>query len=247
MLDLEFLNLAETELDRNIYRIMREEHVLTLFQNRENVLSQIGNWKDKFENFQLNIGGILNGRAFTYGMRDAFVGQCWTLESMSEAMWGIYANDPQVRYLRIRSTPRKLLTALAEAHSEGLKQRCFVGKVRYLREDELRATVQNGGQLALGGRWFASNLLLKRRAFRHESEVRLLFFGDTNDYGADSLYRYKIDPHTMISQIMADPNRDRSNWVGERSAIREATGFTGSIMRSKIYDPPDWDLPIYSS
>ena len=247
MLDMEFLNLAETELDRHIYRIMRAEHVIALFQNRENVLSQVGNWKDKFENFQLNIGGILNGTAFTYGMRDAFVGQCWTLESMSEAMWGIYASDPQTRFLRIRSTPRKLLTMLAQAHSGGFKQRCFVGKVRYLREDQLRTVVENGGRLALGGRWFAKNLLLKRRAFKHESEVRLLFFGDANHYGADRLYRYKIDPHAMITQIMADPHHDRSIWGGERSAIRQATGFNGSIKRSKIYDPPDWDLPIYSS
>lgn len=51
----------------------------------------------------------------------------------------------------------------------------------------------------------------------------------------------------MITQIMADPNRDRRDWCAEKAAIRATTGFTGEIKRSKIYDPPDWDAPTYVS
>jgi hypothetical protein len=46
---------------------------------------------------------------------------------------------------------------------------------------------------------------------------------------------------------MADPNRDRSVWNMDKIAIKTATGFAGEIKRSKIYDPPDWNLPIYMS
>ena len=49
----------------------------------------------------------------------------------------------------------------------------------------------------------------------------------------------------MITQIMADPNRDRTAWKADRIALQKATAFTGSIKRSKIYDPPEWDAPDF--
>lgn len=240
-----FLNLAEAELDQHIYRTMRENFVISLFADRTNVLSQVHNWKDKFENFQLNLGGNLNGEPFEYGFR--FVGQCWTRENLSEAMWGIYANDPNVRFLRIRSTPRKVLAALVVAHPAMPQDTCFIGKVEYTREGELRTYAQSGGQFDLSPQRFASNLLLKRRAFKHEGEVRLLYFGDAKDYDASGLYRYAVDPHAMITQIMADPNRDRATWTADKAVLQEATGFTGSIKRSKIYDTPDLTVPNFFS
>ncbi|MEN6542221.1 hypothetical protein [Parvibaculum sp.] len=241
-----FLNLAEGELDQHVYRIMRHEYVIGLFADRQNVLSQVHNWKDKFENFPLRLGGILNEERFEFGFRDNFVGQCWTRENLSEAMWGIYANDPHVRFVRIRSTPRKLLTALAAAHPAMPQDTCFIGKVQYKRTAQLLAYVHNRGELNLSPRRFAEGLLLKRHAFQHESEVRLLYFGDAKDYDANGLYRYAVDPHEMITQIMADPNRDRANWLADKAVLQQATGFTGEIKRSKIYDPPEWDAPSFS-
>ena len=240
------LHLSEAELEQNIYRIMPEEYVIGLFQKNENVLSQMRNWKDKFENFQLKIGGILNGKPFEYGFQDDFVGQCWTRESLSEAMWGIYASDPNRRYIRIRSTPRKILNALILEHSKMPQDTCFVGKVLYKREAELKAEFTNGGRLDVRAANFANILLLKRRAFKHEKEVRLLFFGDSTDYCAKGLYRYKIDPHLMIDQLMADPNRNRVHWNTDKENLKKATGFAGDIKRSKIYDPPDWTTPEFS-
>jgi len=162
-------------------------------------------------------------------------------------MWSIYANDPTARYLRIRSTPRKLLSGLQAAHPAMPQDTCFIGKVEYKRETELKAYAENGGQLDLGARRFAEALLLKRHAFRHESEVRLLYFGDAATFDDKGLCRYEVDPHVMITQIMADPNRDRANWLTDKAAIAKATGFAGEIKRSKIYDAPEWNLPKFVS
>jgi len=217
-----YLGLSDGMLDQCIYRIMRQEHVVALFANRQNILSQIHNWKDKFENFQLRLGGVLNGERFEYGFRDDFVGQCWTRESLSEAMWGIYANDANTRFVRIRSTPRKLLSALIAAHPEMPQDTCFIGKVEYKREAELEAFARNSGRLDVRARRVAESLLLKRRAFEHESEVRLLYFGDAKQYDANGLYRYPIDPQVMITQLMADPNRDRANWLADKAEASSA-------------------------
>lgn len=51
-----FLHVTEKQMDAHIYRIMKEEYVVSLFTERENVLVQPGKWKDKFENFQLSLG-----------------------------------------------------------------------------------------------------------------------------------------------------------------------------------------------
>lgn len=115
------------------------------------------------------------------------------------------------------------------------------------REAQFRDSAQISGRLDLSPQRFASHLLLKRRAFKHEGEVRLLYFGDAKDYGAAGLYRHAVDPHAMITQIMADPDRDRVSWTVDKAALQLATGFTGSIKRSKIYDPPEWTAPDFTS
>lgn len=241
------LNLNNEELDQHIYRIMPEEYVIDIFKSKSNVLTQVHNWKDKFENFQLKLGGILNGQRFTYEFQDDFVGQCWTREYLSEAMWGIYSNNPELRYLRIRSTPRKLLTALIREHQTMPQDTCFIGKVLYKREAELEDYVRNGGVLQVDGQRFAESLLLKRSAFRHESEVRLIYFGNRENYNEKGLYRYAVNPHEMITQIMADPNRDRTNWLADKERLQQDTSYNGEIRRSKIYDPPEWEMPTFHS
>jgi len=72
-----FLNLSEGEPDQHVYRIMRQDYVIKLFT--ENVLSQVHNWKDKFENLQLKLGGILDGERFELGFKDDFVGHAGRL------------------------------------------------------------------------------------------------------------------------------------------------------------------------
>ena len=70
---MNFLNFENSNPDQHIYRIMPEDYVLDLFASRRNVLSQIHNWKDKFENFQLKLGGVLDGEAFNYAFAEDFV------------------------------------------------------------------------------------------------------------------------------------------------------------------------------
>lgn len=244
---MEFLNLSPEDLDSPIYRIMPQDFALALFRDKQNVLSRVSNWKDKFENFQMKLGGIVDNIPFSYGIKDDFVGQCWTSDYLSEAMWGIYANDPTKRFLRIRSTPRRLIEALSKSHGKTAHDRCFIGKVEYETEAQIQRRLRESHPEGISARSLAGSLLVKRRAFKHEAEVRLLYFGNSADHDESGLYRYNVDPHAMITQIMADPNRDRRNWADDKAMIAKETGFEGKISRSKIYDAPEWEPPIFSS
>lgn len=132
-------------------------------------------------------------------------------------------------------------------HGLGRGRAAWPGDPPYKREDELEEYARNGGMLEINSRRFAESLLLKRRSFKHESEVRLIHFGDAKYYAENGLYRYAVKPHDMITQIMADPNRDRTTWLGDKEKLRKDTGYHGEIKRSKIYDPPEWDTPTFHS
>jgi hypothetical protein len=80
----------------------------------------------------------------------------------------------------------------------------FIGKVKYLNKRLIRYanSVFKGGAEGLSSRLFAETLLVKRLAFAHEREVRLLFFRRDKASASDDLYPYSVDPHALIDQIM---------------------------------------------
>jgi hypothetical protein len=84
----------------------------------------------------------------------------------------------------------------------------------------------------------ASQLLVKRRAFRHESEIRLVhrkLFGDPTP---DCLFPYEIDPHSLINQIMIDSRLEPDEALRLIKSIRSRTGFKGNILQSLLYKKP---------
>lgn len=89
---------------------------------------------------------------------------------------------------------------------------------------------------------FAS-LLVKRKAFEHERELRLLYF-ELGEEAADQneLYNYPVDPHAMIDQMMLDPRLSGDEAESLKREIRSATGFQGDIKRSLLYAPPQENI-----
>jgi hypothetical protein len=82
----------------------------------------------------------------------------------------------------------------------------------------------------------AKILLVKRPAFRHEREVRLLLIARSE---ISKLFRYRVEPTRLISQIMLDPRLDREEAGALKKEIRDRTGFPGPIKRSLLYAPPE--------
>jgi hypothetical protein len=125
-----------------------------------------------------------------------------------------------------------MLAAVPEA-------RCCIGKVLYVGENKLmqyaNSTFDDSGITVEN---LFRSLLLKRRAFRHESEVRLLFDEWDEESVNNNLYSYKVSPHELICQIMIDPRRTYSEFKNIRTIIRKLTGYNGEIKRSLLYSLP---------
>jgi hypothetical protein len=133
---MNLLNLSRVDLDRKIYRIMKAEHVYTLFRAAQNVLVSPRLWDDPFENFILNSPAVLpEGDMIEGTFRNDFYGQCWTLHKASDAMWRIYSNEQEG--IRVRTTIRKALSGLISWTGDKADHQAFVGKVRYLSSRDL--------------------------------------------------------------------------------------------------------------
>jgi len=245
--DCNYLDIPPPSRNGFIYRITSVPHLLALFEKKQNVLVKPKKWEDPFENFILRSKVRLEtGELATLAFHDQLYGQCWTLHSASDAMWRIYS--PNADAVRIRTTVRKLAESLSQSCGEWDHIEAFIGKVKYLPNKPLiryAKSVFKGGAEALSSRLFAQTLLVKRPAFKHEREVRLLFFPRDIASAKDDLYSYSVDPHALIDQILIDPRISQNKACALRDQIRETTVFSGPIKRSLLYAaPPEMILPF---
>src|SRR6185437_765892 len=228
-----YINCPHVARDRFVYRIVRLHHLYKLFHQKENVLVSPEKWGDSYENLVSRLAP-LNCHCY---------GQCWTLHYASDAMWRIYSPGPtknlKERAVRIRSKICNLL--------ETIEQRCqsthaaFIGQVQYLSTKNLTAYIEKRRMSCSDSnsyRTLAETLLVKRLAFKHEGEVRLLLIS-RDSHGEHGLFRYCVNPNTFIDQIMIDPRLDKNEADSLKREIESETRFTGGkITRSRLYAPP---------
>jgi hypothetical protein len=79
----------------------------------------------------------------------------------------------------------------------------------------------------------ASLLLMKRDAFQHEAEVRLIYV-EQREVTPEPVFRVRCDPNEVFDEISFDPRLvpfERN----EREAAIKAAGYKGSIILSLLY------------
>jgi len=234
-----YIGIPQAMRSRHIYRIISVERLFELFKNRQNVLTKPQKWEDPFENFILRARiKLQTGQLAQFTFHDQFYGQCWTLQKASDAIWRIYS--PNGNAVRIRSTIRTVAESLSSSLGEYAQIQAFIGKVRYLPSKQLRSFASNWfpGRNGLRARASAETLLIKRPAFKHEHEVRLLYFQHNAANTVGDLHWYKVNPHTFIDQIMIDPRMPELDVNTLTKRIQEETGFRGPILRSLLYAAP---------
>lgn len=221
-----YLNLSRRDRDRHIYRIIPITRLYKLFETRTNVLLNPQKWEDPFENVLLH----------TIFPRVGLFGQCWTRHTASDAMWRIYS--PNSCGVRIRTRLRVLVNSL-DRSLRGTRALAFIGGVKYLPQKELIRFVTHSvsNDKLRDPSQHARTLLVKRLAFRHEREVRLLL-ANAQDIGDQDRFAYAMNPKELVDQIMIDPRLAKEHADRLREEIRHQTGFKGSILRSLLYTLP---------
>jgi hypothetical protein len=231
-----YINLTPADGKRHVYRVIKLDYLYALFANKENVLVRPAKWDDPFENFILKSKAQLStGETVTFGFHNDFFGQCWTLKQASDAMWRIYS--PDNKGVRIRTTISRLAKSLAKPLGKWAHVSCHIGRVQYLNEKKMLKFANTVFKDGLGEVPIARTLLVKRPAFQHEAEIRLLYL-DRDSSTSGDLFRYQVDPHQLVDQIMIDPRLDQKEADALKKEIEKRTGFGGPILRSLLYAPP---------
>lgn len=244
-----FLGIAD--LDAPIYRIKKRRHLPSGPDAWKLHLSTPHRFADPLED--LASWTAITDRSLT-PWRQHFYGnvipriyiECWSLTEESDALWRAYSSFaldpvssrnrfPDGEGVQLRTTPRKLLSALWAW--SGANQGCFIGAVEYLPPDEVKQRIANDvGRMGLGafgnGHERLRPALLKRRAFEHEREVRLVFVGGAESTGEN--IDVPIDPNDLFDEIALEPRLVAFERM-EREADLRARGYAGSIRVSELY------------
>lgn len=230
-----FLNLNEEDLNKNIYRIISLSRLKELFKTGQNVLVKPHKWDDPFENFILRSKVRLpTGEIVKYNFHNLLYGQCWSLHQASDAMWRIYS--PKCDGIRIRTTVRKLAESFFDSQKQLREAKCAIGKVRYLKEDDLLKYANNTfDDYGISAPQLFGSLLVKRPAFRHEKEIRLVYCSVDDNEIINDTFSYPIDPHSLITQIMIDPRLEQEKAKELKEHVQRSTQFKGDIKRSMLY------------
>lgn len=234
------LNIKQSELDQNIYRIISCERFSQLFESRKNTLVKPKLWEDTFENLALkSILKYSNGTEVCLDAHERLYGQCWTTSKASDAMWRIYS--PNKNGIRIRTTIRNLLSSLDLANTNSAMTESCIGKVEYKSEtaimSQARKSFTQDGRITFGSLF--QSLLVKRRAFEHEKEIRLIYLDWGHRLPDKNIYSYDINPHELITQIMIDPRMTYDEFKKLKNEIKQTTGYKGKIKRSLLYRLPE--------
>ena len=221
-----------------IYRIFPQVRFFELFKEKRNALVQPRKWHDPFENIFLKSPvKAVTGEIRSFSLHDAVYGQCWTRQNASDAMWQIYSKNGDG--IRVRTTVGKLIDSLRAAHGDMANESCFIGRVRYERDKQLR---EFGRSMFVGHRGteaIAKSLLIKRRAYRHENEVRLVYIASSETREDDLVYKYGLYPLEIFDQVMVDGRVSWDDFVRLKNVIAKRTGLPKRrIKRSLLYTPP---------
>lgn len=235
-----YLNIDDNEYNNYIYRIISYDRFLELFNTKKNTLVKPKLWEDTFENFTLKSKlQFPNDDEIELDTYERIYGQCWTTSRASDAMWRIYS--PDKKGIRIRTTIDKLLSSLGMANVNVAMTKSCIGKVDYISEakitEQAKKAFNENGQMTFGSLF--RSLLVKRKAFEHENEIRLIHLDWGHSFPKADIYSYEIDPHGLITQVMIDPRIRYNEFQKIKEEIQKNTGYKGDIKRSLLYRLPE--------
>lgn len=242
------------DLDAPIHRIFSLWSLERTLQYRALRFVRPKEWEDPYEivgdaiQVTRKIGDSYDQTVINQNLPPAYA-QCWSATGESDTLLRAYSRVlkhpqfnrnvfPQDEGVRVRSTPRKLLKAIADGILPPTTGSAFLGAVRYGTEKQIfgamREAIRRGGLTVFANpQERAELLLLKRNAFAHEREVRALFVLEPGD-GFSAWLDVRCDPNVVFDEITFDP-RLGTDEKRERSDLIRRLGYTGPIGESELY------------
>lgn len=217
---------AVTPHSGRLYRIMRFERVVQMFERNELTFLKPLLWEDPYETH------------FKHADLDSVFAQCWCAKGVSDAMWRIYS--PDRTGIRISTSTKLLRSAVAaEAALAGFD---YIERgVEYLPPVRLRSRISalkkklaNSSSDSLA----SDCLFLKREAFDHEHEYRVVLSPKAESSHRSEIIAVPCDPHKFVDSILIDPRAPKELADAFIYYFKNKIGFKRRVQSSALYRVP---------
>jgi hypothetical protein len=215
-----------TQTRNNLYRIASFDRVVSILKDKQMFFARPSSWEDPHET------------VLDHPSAKKIFAQCWCMKSTSDAMWRIYS--PDTLGVRIGTTRARLKAELETAKKAKIV-RYMMRDVAYHEPAKFRAEIKAArAALADDARLetAASTLFLKRAAFSHEDEVRVVANSRTEVADDAKGMFVPVDPSRLIRSILFDSRAKQAFVDAFTHYIQDELGFEGEIGRSVLYDQP---------
>jgi hypothetical protein len=231
-----------------IYRVFSLEKFLTSLNSNQLFLFKAKHSEDTFEAFLLKQliwkeDGSENYPFSELQLENFFI-QSWTFLEESYLLWNAYA--PNKDGIIVKSTIGKMADLFLKNNVSWGK--FYLGKILYWTEDEIKKHYEDKAivKKLMSDKAMdvlLKSLLIKRKPFMHEDEVRLLYVSN-HDRGKDqkiSMHGYTFESRHLFNELaeelVLDPRLDPIRADSIISLIKKI-GYTGQIRKSTLYDMP---------
>lgn len=220
-----------TKSNRYLYRIMKFDHAVAALRGKL-YFSHPSRWDDPYETH------------IKHSYDHAVFAQCWSTASRSDAMWRIYS--PDYMSVRLRTTEQRLANAMGGHTSRRpefqrrLQEVSYLKPASYKKEVSDIETIMADDDFASPG--LAADLLcIKRLAFRHEQEVRAIFYNSMavrDEHSRVNGIEVAVDGFELIETVMFDPRVPEEICNAMRHYIKDVLKFPGAVGKSQLYTVP---------
>lgn len=227
-------SLLDIPKDKFIYRIIRFEFLKKWFETGQLPLLSPSLWEDPFESALMR--QVFPQEENRLEARGRMHGLSFSKNGISDALWRIYS--PDINSIRIKTNAGILSNALK--HAPELQQgNIYLGSVRYSNTKEWMEQAKKIRSLAKrnGPKAIAEAMLLKRRPFTHEEEIRLLYIDGSTGKNENLLY-VTLDPHEVIQTLLIDPRTETAVAKKYKDYFKIKAGYKKSVAQSSIYQVP---------
>ena len=227
-----------------IYRIELLDRFYKLLNNKELVFVNPDKWEDPLENLIFNASVIKNGKRFRNPAKDEIFSQCWSYEGDSYAIWKIYTtkeDDHGVvkRHMGIRITTK--LDRLIQISNKNNGE-YYYGVVQYKWKYELDKLpkdkmIINALTITTPNEKHIKTLLLKRKSYSYEKELRLFAIPDKSliDTKEKQICRLSINPNEFITSLRFDPGMEYLKFKEHKQRLVDEYGFKPTQITQSTY------------
>lgn len=217
-----------------IHRIELLDRFYKMLESKELVFVRPTCWTDPLENIIFNARIIREGKTFEHPAKKNIYGQCWSYESDSFALWNIYTTKSDENGIIKRQTGIRITTHIKqlEQFSTNNGGVFYYGLVSYLYKNKL-ISLQDNKEFIEGLKILELNdihiktLLVKRKSYAYEKELRLLYVPTLKqvDSKQDYLCRVKIEPKDFIHSLRIDPSLSFVEFEKIKEELVDKYGF----------------------